>query len=508
MKKILVLFFLWYLIIPVNTNAQSNTGIGTSSPNASAMLDITASNKGLLVPRVALISVTDAVTIPSPATYLIVTNTNAALPDGKGLYINMGTASVPNWVKSGSGSATTNAWSLTGNTATNDGANFIGTTDNVAFNIRMNNQKAGRIDSSYKNTYLGYQSGNSASTGNSNTAFGFQSLFSNTNGNYNTALGYQALFSAVTGGNYNIPNYNTASGYQALYNNTTGLYNTANGATSLYSNTYGQGNTGAGVEALYSNTQGNNNTAIGIGALSGSILGNHNTSIGSGALQANVYGNGNTALGYGANVNSGSFDNSTALGNGTLVYNSNQVQIGNENVNAVFFGNPNVTPIYAGSYNTMSDRRFKYKIEADVPGIAFIKKLKPVTYYLDEESFNGFRKTGIIKSSQEKTNIVTGNYRAGKILHTGFLAQDVEKIARELGYSFDGVTVPKNDKEFYSISYSQFVMPLVKAVQEQQAIIEDQQNQMNDLKARVGEIELLKLQVAELTKAVREKTSR
>ena len=37
-------------------------------------------------------------------------------------------------------------WSLTGNSGTVDGTNFIGTTDNIPFNIRVNNQKAGSID--------------------------------------------------------------------------------------------------------------------------------------------------------------------------------------------------------------------------------------------------------------------------------------------------------------------------------------------------------------------------
>jgi hypothetical protein len=51
--------------------------------------------------------------------------------------------------------------------------------------------------------------------------------------------------------------------------------------------------------------------------------------------------------------------------------------------------------------------------------------------------------------------------------------QDVEKLAKELGYSFDGVHTPTNDKDHYSLAYSQFIMPLVKAVQEQQNMIEE-----------------------------------
>ncbi|RLJ31843.1 hypothetical protein CLU97_1284 [Chryseobacterium sp. 7] len=53
-------------------------GIGTASPNASAILDISATNKGVLVPRVALANSTDQVTIPSPATGLLAYNTGVA----------------------------------------------------------------------------------------------------------------------------------------------------------------------------------------------------------------------------------------------------------------------------------------------------------------------------------------------------------------------------------------------------------------------------------------------
>ncbi|KAB1229651.1 hypothetical protein [Chryseobacterium viscerum] len=66
-------------------------GIGTSSPNISALLDVTASNKGILLPRVALNSITDQVTVPSPATGLIVFNTGTGALTGKGFVYWNGT---------------------------------------------------------------------------------------------------------------------------------------------------------------------------------------------------------------------------------------------------------------------------------------------------------------------------------------------------------------------------------------------------------------------------------
>jgi hypothetical protein len=46
------------------------------------------------------------------------------------------------------------------------------------------------------------------------------------------------------------------------------------------------------------------------------------------------------------------------------------------------------------------------------------------------------------------------------------LAQDVEKAAKDLNYDFSGVDAPKNDKDLYALRYAEFVVPLVKAVQE------------------------------------------
>ena len=37
-------------------NAQNNVGIGTNTPDASAKLDITATDRGMLIPRVSLTS--------------------------------------------------------------------------------------------------------------------------------------------------------------------------------------------------------------------------------------------------------------------------------------------------------------------------------------------------------------------------------------------------------------------------------------------------------------------
>ena len=67
-------------------------------------------------------------------------------------------------------------------------------------------------------------------------------------------------------------------------------------------------------------------------------------------------------------------------------------------------------------------------------------------------------------------------------VYTGFIAQEVEAAALQTGFDFSGVNKPTNDQTPYSLVYSEFVVPLVKSIQEQQEMIEQ-------LMRRVAELE-------------------
>lgn len=73
-----------------------NIGIGTSTPDASAALEVKAANKGFLPPRVSLTGVSDNATIPNPATGVMVFNTGSNL-DKDAYYYNSGTPVEPLW---------------------------------------------------------------------------------------------------------------------------------------------------------------------------------------------------------------------------------------------------------------------------------------------------------------------------------------------------------------------------------------------------------------------------
>ncbi len=72
MKRTL-LPFLALLLVLTSGYAQNNVGIGTNSPDPSAVLDLTSVNKGLLIPRV---TTAQRLAIPAPATGLLVYDTD------------------------------------------------------------------------------------------------------------------------------------------------------------------------------------------------------------------------------------------------------------------------------------------------------------------------------------------------------------------------------------------------------------------------------------------------
>jgi len=499
------------------TLLKGSVGVG-GVPSSSAVLDLKATNKGVLFPRVALTGVSDSYTIANPAPFLTVFNTSTTADVKPGYYYWDGSST---WIavagNTSTGSSTGGSgWELTGNSGTNAAVNFIGTKDDVDVVFKQNGFPAGLLNNSMGNTSFGVHSfanftGNyntavgsyalaANTSGKDNTCLGYGVLDLNTTGTYNTAVGSQCLVGNTTGG------YNTALGYAALHDNIIGSLNTALGFSALrnnknsnnlavgnfalFTNVTGSSNTAVGNGALYynlmsnntafgynalnANTQGGNNTGLGYQALYLNTLGSLNTAVGHMALGSNVSGNYNTAFGTSADENKVSGDNCIAIGsNASTGANSNYVQIGDANITSI-----------GGqvSWTARSDKRIKQNFKENVPGLDFITKLKPISY-----TFN-FEKQDEITGAKADTSVVgrENRKRAEAIIHTGFAAQDVEAVLKSLNYDFDGVVKPQNDKDLYSISYSLFTVPLVKAVQEQQKQIQQQKQQIEELQKLVN----------------------
>ena len=116
---------------------NDNIGLGTNTPDTSAQLEISDTDKGILINRIALTATNIANPVNSPATGLLIYNTASSgtgntevLP---GFYYWDGIR----WVAMGG----TNGrdWSLDGNAGTNDAINFLGTTDATGLIFRTDN---------------------------------------------------------------------------------------------------------------------------------------------------------------------------------------------------------------------------------------------------------------------------------------------------------------------------------------------------------------------------------
>ncbi len=356
-----------------------------------------------------------------------------------------------------------------GNTATGGNALYSNITGNG--NVAAGNNALYSNTTGNYNTAIGTDAMLSNEAG-ENTAVGYQSLYSNTSGIRNTANGFQALYSNTTGVN------NTANGANALFSNTTGESNTANGLNALYSNTAGYGNTANGRVALYYNTTGTGNTANGLEALSNNKSGGSNTANGTSALGSNTTGSYNTAFGASADVASGNLNHATAIGIFAIANATDKVVIG-QNIGGMVIGG------YAG-WSNLSDGRFKENIKEDVPGLAFINQLRPVTYWINTDKLQRHITAQMPDSiAQRYLPDAEAMAKDKEYTNTGFVAQEVEASAKAIGYAFDGVNAPKNPTDNYSIAYGQFVPSLVRAVQEQQTIIETLQKQVETAKNKI-----------------------
>ena len=362
-----------------NTTAQNtfpatgSAGIGTNAPNASSLLEMLSTSKGLLIPRMTK---TQRDAIATPATGLMIYQTNST----PGFYYYSGTA----WTAISAKGANATLSNLAAITAVNvsllpgtTNARDLGSSSfawkdmylngGLYFNgIKMMQYKAG------VNTLVGENTG-SAGTGGYNSTFGSNVLSNNTTGNSNVAIGENSLVYNTTGSNNTATGYaalinntngynNSAFGFQSLYNNTEGFYNSADGYQSLYNTNMGSYNTAKGAFAGFSITTGNNNTLIGmeagyktttgegnvfIGRRAGlsNVAGSFNTMIGSYAGFTSAQGNNNTLVGVGTNIYTAA-NNSTAIGYNAQITNDNTIILGGTDVNAAKVGIGTSNPQY------------------------------------------------------------------------------------------------------------------------------------------------------------------
>lgn len=104
----------------------------------------------------------------------------------------------------------------------------------------------------------------------------------------------------------------------------------------------------------------------------------------------------------------------------------------------------------------------------------------PVRYHLDIH-----RQNELCFKGKKDPGSWEGMYDIEQKPFTGFIAQEVAAAARAVGYDFSGVEQAADEVGLYSVRYSDFVAPLVKAVQEQQTEIEQLHTENAALKAQL-----------------------
>ncbi|AZA83369.1 hypothetical protein C1637_21425 [Chryseobacterium lactis] len=304
---------LLFLLLNIFTYAQ--VGIGLPDPDRSAMLQVSSANKGVLLPSVALASVTDNTTVSNPADGLIVWNNGSGSLKETGFYYwftskwNRLSTNTSETSK-GDGDAVT-GWNTTG---TNSG-NYSGADTNLSLGtktrddliFKVNSTTAGRlgVDNSVS-LGLGANAGqNGIAIGSSSSAFQGVSIGSAASVSANDAL---AIGNKSSAGAFK----STAIGY--------GAQTSKNESTAI-----GNQSSAGGFQSIAlgynAKTNSNSETAVGYNAVTNS---ENSTALGSGA---NALGQYSTAIGYGATTSQ-----------------ANTIVLGNNNVNVgIGTGAPNIS---------------------------------------------------------------------------------------------------------------------------------------------------------------------
>jgi hypothetical protein len=485
-------------------------GVAVSSSNAdpapSAMLDVQSADKGLLVPRVALTGTSDVATIPAPAVSLLIYNTNTAGNVTPGFYYWSGSA----WTRLAIGGVQVDGWTLAGNSGTNPDFNFIGTTDNQPLRFRVDNHIAGLIGTAgsenltlgydaglplltgtgIENTLVGFRAGSSTSSGIANSFFGGNAGRQMNNGSINSFFGF-AAGEQVTG---SIGNsfFGTRAG-QDLFGSTEN-FNTFIGAitgsdvfdateNTLLGALSGVANARTNATAIGCKSQVDASNCLVLGSISGvnGAIADVNVGIGTTTPDTKLEiagSSGVTARLTSANGTDVNFDfkrlgsdwrihNTTGLlffgqSSDDLATVGDVLRLGGASVtpavdNTVTLGSSTNrwTQVFAvnGVINT-SDARLKENISGVKYGLDAVMKMQPVTFTWKEKGID-----------QGKN-------------HIGFLAQDIRQVIPEAVVDHEWREKPDSrDREWVpaenlGVSYSEITPVLVKAIQEQQKMIE------------------------------------
>jgi hypothetical protein len=307
---------IFVLCIGLSAKAQ-NIGIGTPTPHASAQLDITAANKGLLIPRMAL-----ANRPASPATGLLIYQTNST----PGFYYYDGSS----WV-----ALKTTEFSLpyTGSTASNNAFNITSTSGNAIVGI-SSAASGGWYGGQFTSSSTSGSGVYGAATAASGTTYGGQFVSLSTTGvgiygeaTASTGVNHGGVFKSASTEGYGVKGEATA----VTGNTRGGLFNSysANGVGVYAQNLSLTGSAIGMIGETYS-TEGIGVAGSAI-STSGNTRGVFGTNYSSDGVGVAGYAFATTGLNYGVSGGSASIQGVGVLGSGTSVTGANTGIAGQSN---------------------------------------------------------------------------------------------------------------------------------------------------------------------------------
>jgi hypothetical protein len=439
----------------------AQVGVGTTTPQAA--LDVTATDKGMLVPRIALTDIQAAAPVTNPE--------GGTLVNGTLIYNTATAGAAPNNVLPGFYYWQDSTWVAVMSGATLDAA-YDGTGSGAG---RVITADAGTVEINGEGGFL--------VSGLSDSSMGLllpgearSHMFFNP-GKGAFRAGY--IDDSFTWSNLNVGQYSAAFGSNTI---ASGMYSTALGGNNVASGDYsvasGNGSTASGNNAIVSGT-------------ASTASGNHSTAAGYNTLASGSFA---TATGYTATA---SGDYSTSHGSGTIARSFSEFVIGQYNTDYLVYGtdywfpqdrlfvigkgtsnsnrsdalivsksgnltvNGGASKPGGGSWTATSDSRLKKDVIQFKDGLAQVLAIMPVTYHYNELS-------GLDTSKE----------------YVGVIAQDLQKVAPYMVGNFT-----QGGTEYLNVDSSAMTYMLINAVKEQQATIEQQKAEITQQNERLAQLE-------------------
>jgi hypothetical protein len=372
----------------------------------------------------------------------------------------------------------------TGNFYRINNQNFVGLSGSTTTHF---GQGAGPSSTGLHNTFVGFESGNGTTSGEDNLFVGRRAGYSNTTAGYNTYLGKNA-------GYFNTTGLNTFVGWSAGYN-TAGMLQ--------------GGSTFVGANAGYAST-GSYNTFIGEQAGENNVGGEFNVFLGRLTGQANIAGDQITLLGHGADVIVDNLTNATAIGYNAEVSTSSSLVLGGTGAQVVNVGigvtgpSTDLHVVHGNNggaangdgmtiQNGAGSHSWTMFVSNSTGNLVLMQDLANTVLGQFDDSNGSYTASS---DRRLKKNIVAMESVLPRISGMNIRRYHYKKqndsdpsnigvIAQELKEVFPELVKYAPEQDTYTVDYMSMAPLAIKAIQEQQTMIEELQKKVSELQSKL-----------------------